>query len=68
MKANELRQKSAEDLGKELLELGREQFNLRMQQGTGQLSKPSQIKQVRRSIARIKTLLREKAAASAPRS
>lgn len=68
MKANELRQKSAEDLGKELLELGREQFNLRMQQGTGQLSKPSQVKQVRRSIARIKTLLREKAAASAPRS
>jgi len=68
MKANELRQKSAEDLGKELLELGREQFNLRMQQGTGQLTKPSQVKQVRRSIARIKTLLREKAAASAPRS
>lgn len=68
MKANELRQKSAEDLGKKLLELGREQFNLRMQQGTGQLSKPSQVKQVRRSIARIKTLLREKAAASAPRS
>jgi len=60
MKANELRQKSVEDLGKELLDLTREQFNLRMQKGTGQLSKPSQMKVVRRSIARVKTIMNQK--------
>ncbi|MEO5573063.1 MAG: 50S ribosomal protein L29 [Gammaproteobacteria bacterium] len=60
MKANELREKSAADLGKELLELTREQFNLRMQKGTGQLTKPNQIKVVRRSIARIKTVIHQK--------
>ncbi len=60
MKANELRQKSAEELGKELLDLTREQFNLRMQKGTGQLSKPSQMKVVRRSIARVKTIMNQK--------
>lgn len=60
MKANELRQKNAEDLGKELLELTREQFNLRMQKGTGQLTKPNQMKVVRRSIARIKTVMHQK--------
>ncbi|MEO7558267.1 MAG: 50S ribosomal protein L29, partial [Gammaproteobacteria bacterium] len=58
--ANELRQKSAEELGKELLDLTREQFNLRMQKGTGQLSKPSQMKVVRRSIARVKTIMNQK--------
>lgn len=61
MKADELRQKSVQDVNKELLELNREQFNLRMQQGTGQLTKPTQLKTVRRSIARLKTVLREKA-------
>ncbi|HLA75847.1 MAG TPA: 50S ribosomal protein L29 [Gammaproteobacteria bacterium] len=61
MKASELKQKSADDLNKELLELSREQFNLRMQKGTGQLTKPSQMKTVRRSIARIKTVLGQKA-------
>jgi len=60
MKANELRQKSVEDLGKELLDLTREQFNLRMQKGTGQLSKPSQMRVVRRSIARVKTIMNQK--------
>ncbi len=60
MKANELRKKSAEDLGKELLDLTREQFNLRMQKGTGQLSKPSQVRVVRRSIARVKTIMNQK--------
>jgi len=39
----------------------REQFNLRMQQGTGQLARPDQMKKVRRSIARIKTVMNEKA-------
>jgi large subunit ribosomal protein L29 len=61
MNAKELRDKSADDLNKELVELMREQFNLRMQKGTGQLSRPHQMKEVRRNIARVKTILREKA-------
>ncbi len=60
MKASELRQKSVEDLRKERLDLLREQFNLRMQKATGQLSKPHLVKRVRRSIARINMLLSEK--------
>jgi len=59
MKASDLRAKSAEELNKELLSLAREQFNLRMQKGTGQLSRPHQMKTVRRNIARIKTILNE---------
>lgn len=61
MKATELRNKSVDDLNKELVELMREQFNLRMQKGTGQLARPHQLQQVRRNIARVKTLLQEKA-------
>jgi len=61
MKVTDLRSKSAEDLDKELVELLREQFNLRMQKGTGQLARPHQMKTVRRNIARVKTVLREKA-------
>jgi len=61
MKAEELRKKERAELEKELLELRREQFNLRMQQASGQLAKPHQLKQVRRDIARIKTVLGEKA-------
>jgi len=61
MNPKELRGKSADELNKELVELLREQFNLRMQKGTGQLARPHQIKEVRRSIARVKTVLREKA-------
>ena len=60
MKANDLRDKSVEDLNKELLELTREKFNLRMQQGTGQLTQPHQVKAARRNIARVKTILNEK--------
>jgi large subunit ribosomal protein L29 len=59
MDAMELRKKSAAELQSLLLELSRERFNLRMQQGTGQLSKPSQMKTVRKQIARIKTILTE---------
>ena len=59
MKASELREKSATDLEASLLELRKEQFNLRMQKGTGQLQRPSQMRQVRRDIARIKTILHE---------
>lgn len=60
MKATELRAKSAEDLEKELMELSREAFNLRMQKGTGQLSRPNQVREVRRNIARVKTILNER--------
>ena len=60
MDAKELRAKSADDLEGELLALSREAFNLRMQKGTGQLSRPNQIRDVRRSIARVKTILNER--------
>ena len=59
MKANELRQKSAEELQQELLALLREQFNLRMQRATGQMPKPHLFRRVRRDIARLKTILSE---------
>ena len=61
MKASELRAKSAEELEKELLELRRAQFGLRMQLATQSLTKNSEIERVRRDIARVHTLLREKA-------
>ena len=61
MKASELRQKSVEELNKELLELLKAQFSLRMQLATQQLSNTSQLGKVRRDIARVRTLLREKA-------
>jgi len=60
MNARELRAKSDEELAKELTELSREAFNLRMQHGTGQLSRSSQFTIVRRNIARIKTILNER--------
>ncbi|MDH5179289.1 MAG: 50S ribosomal protein L29 [Gammaproteobacteria bacterium] len=61
MKVNELRNKSVEELNKELLGELEAQFNLRMQRGAGQLSRPHQMQEVRRNIARIKTVLKEKA-------
>ncbi|WP_022940335.1 50S ribosomal protein L29 [Psychromonas hadalis] len=63
MKANELKDKSVEALNVELLDLLREQFNLRIQLSTGQLEKPHSVKQVRRDIARVKTVLTQKAGA-----
>ncbi len=63
MKAIDLRAKSDEDLQKELLELRRAQFGLRMQVATQQLTNTSQIGKVRKDIARVKTIQREKAAA-----
>jgi large subunit ribosomal protein L29 len=63
MKASELRQKSKDELGAMLLDLSRERFNLKMQKGTGQLSKPDQVKKVRRDVARIHTILNEMASA-----
>lgn len=61
MKASELRAKSAGELNKELLELLKAQFSLRMQLATQQLGNTSQLGKVRRDIARVRTLLREKA-------
>ncbi|KAB7622891.1 50S ribosomal protein L29 [Alkalilimnicola sp. S0819] len=63
MKASELREKDEAALRQELSERLKEQFNLRMQQATGQLARPDQVKAVRRDIARIKTVLNEKATA-----
>jgi large subunit ribosomal protein L29 len=61
MKASELRAKNGEELQKELGELLRAQFGLRMQLATQQLGNTSQIKKVRRDIARVRTMLKEKA-------
>lgn len=63
MKASELKAKSVEELNTELLGLLREQFNMRMQAATGQLAQTHLLKQVRRNIARVKTILTEKAGA-----
>ena len=63
MKASELKDKSEPELREELLGLLREQFNLRMQRGTGQLARPDQMMKVRRNIARVKTVLNQKAKA-----
>jgi large subunit ribosomal protein L29 len=65
MKASELRAKSVEELQKELLELRRAQFGLRMQLATQSLTKNSEIERVRRDIARVHTLLQEKSKGSA---
>jgi large subunit ribosomal protein L29 len=59
MKASDLRSKSKQELTDELLSLRKEQFNLRMQQATGQLARPHEHKRVRKSIARVKTVIRD---------
>jgi large subunit ribosomal protein L29 len=63
MKAKDLRGKSTEELQKELLDLRKSQFGLRMQVATQQLSNTSQIKTVRKDIARLKTIQAERAVA-----
>ena len=60
MDAKALREQSAEQLSDELLKLRKEQFALRMQRATGQQPKPDQFGKVRRNIARVKTVLRQK--------
>jgi len=60
MKATELRDKSVEELQQALLGLLKDQFNLRMQKATGQLAQTHLLGQVRRDIARVKTVLNEK--------
>jgi large subunit ribosomal protein L29 len=59
MKVSEIRVKSEQQLKEQLLDLHKEQFNLRMQKATGQLSKPDQCKKVRKDIARINLVLGE---------
>ena len=61
MKASELRDKSVDELSKELLSLREEQFKLRMQRATGQLGQTHLLQQGQRDIARLKTVLTEKA-------
>jgi large subunit ribosomal protein L29 len=61
MDAKELRAKSPEELNKELSELLRAHFGLRMQHATQQLSNTSELRKTRRSIARVRTILRQKA-------
>ena len=63
MKASDVRTKSADQLKDELIKLTKEQFNLRFQAATGQLEKTARAKEIRRDIARVKTILREKAVA-----
>jgi large subunit ribosomal protein L29 len=65
MNANELRDKSADELRDELVKLKKESFNLRFQQATGQLENTAGIKAARRQAARVKTILNEKASAAA---
>ncbi len=65
MKAKDIRALSAEDRQKELEGLLREQFNLRMQNATGQLPNNSKLRMVRRDIARLRTITTEKAGQSA---
>ncbi len=60
MKAKEVRQLTAVELDSKLLELKTELFNLRFQLATGQLDNPQQIKTVRKNIARVKTIIRER--------
>ena len=60
MNARELRARGDDELRKELVDLHREAFNLRMQKGMGQMSRPSQVERVRRDIARVKTIRSER--------
>jgi len=59
MKASELRSKSREELDQDLVALRREQFNLRMQQATGELTRNNEQGRVRKNIARVKTIINE---------
>jgi large subunit ribosomal protein L29 len=64
-KATDLRAKSDDQLGEELGNLKREAFNLRFQAATSQLEKPTRVKEVRKDIARIKTLQNERSRSAA---
>ena len=62
MKASDIRSKTQDELSDDLASLKKEQFNLRFQRATGQLEKTARVRQVRKDIARIKTIAAEKAA------
>ena len=61
MKVSEMKEKNVEELNDELLNLKREHFTLRMQKASGQLESSHRLKEVRRDVARVKTILTEKA-------
>jgi len=65
MNANDLREKTPDQLREDLVNLKKEAFNLRFQQATGQLENTARMREVRRGAARVKTILNEKAAAAA---
>ena len=65
---NDLRTRTDDELAQRLADLKREQFNLRFQAATNQLEKPSRVKEVRRTIARIKTLQTDRARAEAAKA
>ena len=65
MKAGEVRELTPDQLGDKLLELKKEQFNLRFQRASNQLENTARMRLVRRDIARVKTMLKEKKAAAA---
>ena len=65
MNASELREKTPDELRSALADLKKEAFNLRFQQATGQMEGTARMKTVRRDVARVKTILNEKAAAAA---
>ena len=65
MKAQDIRTKTSDELNDQLLQLKKEQFNLRFQRASGQLENTARVSQVRRDIARIKTILGERASAAA---
>ena len=67
-KIGDVRAKSADELNTMLLDLRKEQFNLRFQRANGQLEALSRIKQVRRDIARVKTIIGERAQSAAPKA
>ena len=60
MKVKEIRELSTEEINKKLVEAKEELFNLRFQQATGSLEKPSKIRELRHQIARLKTVVRER--------
>ncbi len=65
---DDLKVKTDDQLQQQLIELKREQFNLRFQSATNQLEKPSRVREVRRTIARIRTLQNQRATASAAKA
>jgi large subunit ribosomal protein L29 len=64
MKVEDLRQKTEDELKQQVLDLKKEAFNLRFQRASGQLENTAQVRQVRRDIARIKTILHERRASA----